>query len=117
MLRKTLHSILLTALLAAGAAVPAHGQATGTYTPFSIYGVGDLSQPGSAYSKTMGGTGVALRNNRFLNLINPAAVTARDSLAFMADFSLYNDNKMFNQDPPWASGRRPAGARSSIWQP
>ena len=98
MLRKTLHSILLTALLAAGAAVPAHGQATGTYTPFSIYGVGDLSQPGSAYSKTMGGTGVALRNNRFLNLINPAAVTARDSLAFMADFSLYNDNKMFNQD-------------------
>jgi len=74
------------------------GQTTGTYTPYSIYGVGDLSQPGSAYSKTMGGTGVALRNNRYLNLINPAAVTARDSLAFMADFSLYNDNKLFQQE-------------------
>ena len=98
MLRKTLHRVLLTAVLAACAAVSAHGQTSGTYTPFSIYGVGDLSQPGNAYSKTMGGTGVALRNNRFLNLINPAAVTARDSLAFMADFSLYNDNKMFDQD-------------------
>ena len=98
MLRKTLHRWFLTAILAACAAVSAHGQATGTYTPYSIYGVGDLSQPGSAYNKTMGGVGVAVRNNRYINLINPAAVTARDSLAFMADFSLYNDNKMFNQD-------------------
>ena len=89
--------MLLSALLAACAAVSAHGQATGTYTPYSIYGVGDLSQPGSAYSKTMGGTGVAVRNNRYLNLINPAAVTARDSLSFMADFSLYSDNKLFQQ--------------------
>ena len=97
MSRRILHRVLLSALLAACAAVSAHGQATGTYTPYSIYGVGDLSQPGSAYSKTMGGTGVAVRNNRFLNLINPAAVTARDSLSFMADFSLYNDNKLFQQ--------------------
>ena len=97
MSRRILHKVLLSALLAACAAVSAHGQATGTYTPYSIYGVGDLSQPGSAYSKTMGGTGVAVRNNRFLNLINPAAVTARDSLSFMADFSLYSDNKMFQQ--------------------
>ena len=97
MSRRILHSAILTVLLAAGAAFSASGQTTGTYTPYSIYGVGDLAQPGSAYSKTMGGTGVALRNNRFLNLINPAAVTARDSLAFMADFSLYNDNKLFQQ--------------------
>ena len=97
MSRRILHRWFLTALLAACASVSAFGQATGTYTPYSIYGVGDLSQPGSAYNKTMAGAGVALRNNRFLNLTNPAAVTARDSLAFMADFSLYNDNKLFEQ--------------------
>ena len=97
MSRRILNRWFLTAILAACAAVGAHGQATGTYTPYSIYGVGNLSQPGSAYNKTMGGVGVAVRNNRYINLINPAAVTARDSLAFMADFSLYNDNKVFNQ--------------------
>ena len=97
MSRRILNRWFLTAFLAVCTAVSAHGQAAGTYTPYSIYGVGDLSQPGSAYSKTMGGVGVAVRSNRFLNLINPAAVTARDSLAFMADFSLYNDNKIFNQ--------------------
>ena len=89
--------MLLSALLAACAAVSAHGQATGTYTPYSIYGVGDLSQPGTAYNKSMGGVGVALRNNMYINVMNPASVTARDSLSFMADFSVYGDNKVFKQ--------------------
>ena len=97
MSRRILNRWFLTALVAVCATFSAFGQAAGTYTPYSIYGVGDLSQPGSAYNKTMGGVGVALRNNRYINLLNPAAVTARDSLAFMADFSLYNDNKVFNQ--------------------
>ena len=97
MSKRILNRWFLTALVAVCATFSAFGQAAGTYTPYSIYGVGDLSQPGSAYNKTMGGVGVALRNNRYINLLNPAAVTARDSLAFMADFSLYNDNKVFNQ--------------------
>lgn len=97
MSRRISHKWIISALLVL-CPVLVHGQvASGSYTPYSIYGVGDLSQPGSAYSKTMGGVGVAVRNNRYLNLINPAAVTARDSLAFMADFSLYSDNKMFEQ--------------------
>lgn len=97
MSRRILNSWFLTALLSVCAAFNARGQAAGTYTPYSMYGVGDLSQPGSAYSKTMGGVGVAVRNNRYINLINPAAVTARDSLAFMTDFSVFNDNKIFRQ--------------------
>ena len=87
----------LATILAVCAAFSAFGQATGTYTPYSIFGVGDLSQPGSAYNKTMGGVGIASRNNNYINILNPAAVSARDSLAFMTDFSLYSDNKIFKQ--------------------
>lgn len=76
----------------------AHGQANSGYSPYSIFGVGDLSRQGTAYNRTMGGVGVATRSNRFINILNPAAVTARDSLAFMADFSLYGDNKVFAQN-------------------
>lgn len=97
MSRRIFNSVWIAAILAACSSFGAYGQANGTYTPYSIYGVGDLSQPGSAYNKTMGGVGIALRNNRFINMTNPAAVTARDSLAFMADFSLYGDNKIFRQ--------------------
>ncbi len=97
MSRRTLHKAGLTVILAVCAALSAFGQATGTYTPYSIFGVGDLSQPGSAYNKTMGGVGIASRNNLYINLLNPAAVSAHDTLAFMTDFSLYSDNKLFKQ--------------------
>lgn len=97
MSRNLFSKVGLAAILAVCAVFSAHGQAAGTYTPYSIFGIGDLSQPGSAYNKSMGGVGIAMRNNAMINLMNPAAVTARDSLAFMADFSLYNDNKIFQQ--------------------
>jgi hypothetical protein len=69
----------------------------GAYSPYSIYGIGDLSKQGTAFNKSMGGTGIATRNRRFINYLNPAAVTARDSLAFMADFGLSGNNNVFAQ--------------------
>lgn len=67
------------------------------YTPYSLYGVGDFAMPGTAYNRSMGGVGIATRTNRFINVVNPASITERDSLSFMADFSLYGDNKYFTQ--------------------
>lgn len=68
------------------------------YSPYSIYGIGDLSSGSNAVSRTMGGTGIALRNRRIMNLENPAAVTARDTLSFMADFSLAGSNIIYQQN-------------------
>ncbi len=83
-------------------AVSAYSQSstTGTYgsfSPYSIYGVGEVVKEGTAHTLSMGGVGIASRNRRFINITNPAAVTARDSLAFMADFGLYQDNKIYVQ--------------------
>ena len=75
----------------------ADGGAYGSYTPYSIFGMGDMTQPGTAYNRSMGGVGIATRNHRFINTINPAAVTARDSLAFMADYSITGDYRIFRQ--------------------
>ncbi len=69
----------------------------GAYSPYSIYGVGDISKEGTAYNKSMGGVGIATRNRRFINYLNPAAVTARDSLAFMADFGISEKNTLYHQ--------------------
>lgn len=68
------------------------------YSPYSVFGIGDLSTPGTAYNKSMGGVGIANRSHRFINYINPAAITARDTLAFMMDFGMSNQNKIFKQD-------------------
>ena len=69
----------------------------GAYSPYSIYGVGDISKEGTAYNKSMGGVGIATRNRRFINYLNPAAVTSRDSLAFMADFGISEKNTLYRQ--------------------
>lgn len=70
-----------------------------SYTPYSVFGVGDLfSGSTSAYNAGMGGVGVAMRNNRYINTVNPAAIAVRDSLAFMVDFSLFNKNTLYHQN-------------------
>ena len=69
----------------------------GAYSPYSIFGIGDISKEGTAYNKSMGGVGIATRNRRVINYLNPAAITARDSLSFMADFGLQQSNNVYKQ--------------------
>ena len=67
------------------------------YSPYSVYGIGELSPGGTATTRMMGGAGIGMRNRRIINLLNPAAITARDSLSFMADFSLSSTNVIYQQ--------------------
>ena len=97
MIRKIERIFLLAVFLVIGVCVHAQDGTYGAYSPYSIYGLGDLSKEGTAYNKSMGGVGIANRNNRFINIQNPAAVTARDSLAFMADFGLVQSNTVYRQ--------------------
>ena len=98
MLKRIFNSaVLLTVLLLAGATASAQSGEYLSYTPYSIFGIGDLAQQGSAYNRSMGGVGIASRNVRYLNSLNPAAVTARDTLSFMLDFSVSNNNTFYRQ--------------------
>ena len=97
MIRRIEKIFLLSVFLIISVFVSAQEGAYGAYSPYSIFGIGDLSKEGTAYNKSMGGVGIATRNRRVINYMNPAAVTARDSLSFMADFGLVQNNKMFAQ--------------------
>ncbi len=46
---------------------------------------------------TMGGVGIAGRDSRYINLTNPAAISARDTLSVLFDFGIKNENKVFKQ--------------------
>jgi hypothetical protein len=97
MIRKIEKLIILAVFLVVSFSVSAQEGTHGAYSPYSIYGIGDISKEGTAYNKSMGGTGIATRNRRFINYLNPAAVTARDTLSFMADFGLVENNTVFRQ--------------------
>ena len=97
MIRKIESIFLLVVFLVLGVTASAQDGTYSSYSPYSIYGIGDISKEGTAYNKSMGGVGIASRNNRFINYLNPAAITARDSLSFMADFGLQQSNNIYKQ--------------------
>ena len=65
------------------------------FTPYSMFGVGDMTRQGSTYSQQMAGFGTGDRNIRYINTINPAAVTEIDQKAFMMDFGLRQNNVLY----------------------
>lgn len=67
------------------------------YSPYSIFGVGDIYSQGNTRDMTMGGVGIAGRDARYINMTNPAAISARDTLSVLFDMGLRNDNKIFRQ--------------------
>ena len=97
MINKIERILLIAVFFVIGVVASAQDGTYGAYSPYSIYGIGDISKQGTAFNKSMGGVGVATRNRRFINYLNPAAVTARDSLSFMADFGLAQSNNVFKQ--------------------
>ena len=93
------YSVILLGLLFV--CLPLSGQTGGSYgaySPYSVFGLGELSREGTAYNRSVGCTGIASNNRRFLNTMNPAAVSARDSSSFMADFGISQKNTVFRQN-------------------
>lgn len=87
----------------------------GTYTsfsPYTKYGLGNIFPSETAFTASMGGIGVAMRNNKFINVTNPAAVTARDSLAFMGDFGIVQNNSYYKQ--AFANGANISSAHNTF---
>ncbi|MFQ3579805.1 MAG: hypothetical protein SNJ71_06670 [Bacteroidales bacterium] len=52
-------------------------------SPFSRYGMGDMSDRTFSQNRAMGHTGIGLRTNNHINLLNPASYSAIDTLNFI----------------------------------
>lgn len=66
-----------------------------TSSPYSIFGVGDIANIAYGRNLALGGTGYALRGSNFLNLKNPASLTAIDTLSTLFEtgvFGMYTQN-------------------------
>jgi len=68
-------------------------------SPYSNFGVGNMSQRTNHVLSSMGGVGYALQNPYYVNFKNPAAFAAFDSLSFIADlsFSVMNQQLKTNK--------------------
>lgn len=108
---------LLAALIVMVSALSAGAQQTdalGTYTPYSLYGIGDMERQGTSFNRGMGGIGTGVRDVRFINYLNPASITARDTLSFMFDFG-GNQKNYYNTDGDAQSAFNTAGMQNVIF--
>lgn len=95
-------------------AVAQDTDALGTYTPYSLFGIGDIQKQGTSFNLGMGGIGTGVRDNRMINYLNPASITERDTLSFMLDFGLVLKN-FYNTDDKVESAYNTANMQNIIF--
>lgn len=59
-----------------------------TYSPYSMYGMGELSTKGNVIQRSMGGIGVAMWSNNMVNVMNPAAYALTPQQSFLFNFGV-----------------------------
>lgn len=77
--------IFILSLIALVAILPSKAQTSGSNSPYSRYGWGNLSEEAQGFNKGMAGTGLGARGRSILNYQNPASYSAIDSITFLFD--------------------------------
>ena len=58
-----------------------------TASPYSRYGYGEIQSMSIGATRSMGGIGYGIRDNRVINPMNPASYSSIDSLTFMLNIA------------------------------
>ncbi len=100
--KKTLIKLLVAATAAIPAVVSAQTSSINAFSPYTMYGIGELSTQGTLPTRSMGGAGVGMRNSGVINLLNPASYSTAIQKSFLFDFGLegqnyYNSQKIDGQ--------------------
>lgn len=61
---------------------------SGTNSPYSQYGLGVLTDQSQGFNRGMNGVGLAMRQGKIVNTLNPASYSAVDSLTMLFDVGL-----------------------------
>ncbi len=71
------------------------GMAQVVYSPYSVFGVGRIENSGFGVNRALGGTGIALKSEGYLNTMNPASYQAIDSLRYLSEVGFYFNSSSF----------------------
>ncbi len=105
---------LIVALVAVLLPLVAEAQTSSinAYSPYSMYGPGELLTPGNVQMRSMGGIGIGVRNLNQVNTQNPAAASIAPRKSFLFDVSLDGTHYRNNQLKFDASGAESGKAKT-----
>ncbi len=69
-----------------------------TYSPYTLFGLGDMAKKGIAQNQAMGGTGLAVHESNRINYLNPASFSALDSTSVYFDFGINSFHNKYESD-------------------
>lgn len=90
--KNTLIKLVVMAAALIPVAVSAQTNSINAFSPYTMYGVGELNTPGTLPMRSMGGIGVAMRGPGVVNLLNPASFSAVPQKSFVFNFGLEGQN-------------------------
>lgn len=88
-------------LVAMPFAASAQSNSVSAYSPYTVFGIGELSVLGTAQMRSMGGVGVAWRSTSMVSMLNPAGYSATPRKCFMIDCAadaIFMKNKQHQYD-------------------
>lgn len=87
---------VMVALLATVSTALAQTSSINAFSPYSMYGIGEINTPGTLASRSMGGVGVAARQTGMVNLLNPAGFSLVTRKSFLLNVGMEGQN-YYNQ--------------------
>lgn len=87
---------VITVLAFSSLALISKSQNLNTYSPYSRFGIGILSNRGFTQTLGMGGVSQSIRNPYAINYLNPASYSAQDSMSFIFDFGVQGSSTSFS---------------------
>lgn len=90
--KNTLIKLLVAVAALFPVAVSAQTSSINAFSPYTMYGIGEVNTPGTLPMRSMGGVGVAMRSTGVVNLLNPAGFSAAPQKTFLFNFGLEGQN-------------------------
>lgn len=90
--KRTIYFLLVAVAAFAPWVVSAQSSSLNTFSPYTFYGLGDLSTQGTALVRSMGGAGIGYRSSVSVNYLNPAAYSAVNQRSFLFNVGMEGSN-------------------------
>ena len=103
--RRLIRRLAAGALLVLPVSAMAQTSSINAFSPYSMYGVGELHTPGTTAMRSMGGVGLGMRSTLMVNPLNPAAYSMTPQQGFLFDFGIEGTNFYNSQNKYGTSGQ------------
>ena len=111
--KRLMYRLAVAAMLVVPVSAMAQTSSINAFSPYSMYGIGELQTPGVVAQRSMGGVGLGMRSSVMVNPLNPAAYSLTPRQGFLFDFGVEGVN-FYNRQQKYADGAQTRRARATI---